>query len=373
MMATSTDVKVCSPPPDLPLISSPSLPHHPSPPHIPRHHLVIVTGAGRGFGKAVAAAFATRVRLSLHLVLVGRVEADLEDTVKLCYLSRGDRDLHIRKVLVGDMSSLSSSDTPTTLALEELANELFQDARDVAPEFLFSDVTFVDNAGSLGPIAPIGSDAMSLDAISRVATLNYVVPAFLASEFVKKFSRTPGVVRMTVAHVSSLWAVRAQSCFATYCSSKAGIEMFLQVLSEEKKTKTSDVNNLPSCKVINYAPGPLDTDMQQLIRTAPDLDEPSRQMFSEMKATNKLVDPAVSANKFARLVIEELYVSGSHVDFYDEIEGIEKPLSRQTTCCACVYCECGPACQCKPMAAPQCDSCSDFVAAAKQRKCKPNP
>jgi sepiapterin reductase len=236
---------------------------------------------------------------------------------------------------------------------------MFREAGDAALSLAFSDATLVNNAGAIGPVAPISSDTVSLDSISRAATLNYVVPAFFASEFVRRFSSAPSVLRLTVAHVSSLWAVRAQSRFAAYCSSKAGIEMFMRVLAEEQ---------LQRVRVLNYAPGPLDTDMQLALRSAPELDEASRKMFLDMKEGSKLVDPAASAKKLARLVIEELFESGSHVDFYDEVAGIEKPLLRQTTCCACTYCECGPACQCKPLGRPQCDSCGVFVAAASSQR-----
>jgi sepiapterin reductase len=253
---------------------------------------------------------------------------------------------------------------------------MFREAGDAS--FAFSDVTLVNNAGSIGPIAPISSDTVSLDLISRMATLNYVVPAFLASEFVRRFSSVASVLRLTVAHVSSLWALQAQSRFATYCSSKAGIEMFMRVLAEEQAAAQRGGGSEggggerpgPSVKVLNYAPGPLDTDMQLALRTAPELDEASRKVFSHMKEESKLVDPVVSATKLARLVIEDLFESGSHVDFYDEVAGIDKALLKQTTCCACTYCECGPACQCKSLSQPQCDSCSVFVAAAREQSNK---
>lgn len=327
---------------------------------------MIVTGAGRGFGRAAAAAFASRVRLPLHLVLVGRSEKDLADTAALCQASRGGRELQVRMVQTGDLSLSSEA---ARASLESVTGDMFREAGLGPAEGVvaFSDVTLVDNAGTIGPIAPLISNSMSLDLISQVATLNYVVPAYLTTEFVKRFSSSPSVLRLTVAHVSSLWAVQAQSCFATYCSSKAGIEMFLRVLAEEHSHKPGGSTTGPSVRVLNYAPGPLDTDMQLEIRSAPELDGASRQVFLDMKEGTRLVAPAVSAEKFARLVIEELFESGAHVDFYDEVVGIEKPLLRQTTCCACTYCECGPACQCKPQGKPQCDSCAVFVAEAKGR------
>ena len=71
--------------------------------------------------------------------------------------------------------------------------------------------------------------------------------------------------------------------------------------------------------VINYAPGPLDTQMQQEIRESSTVKVDTKEYFANMKLENKLVNPLDSANKLVKLLDDELFVSGSHFDYYDEL------------------------------------------------------
>ena len=69
---------------------------------------------------------------------------------------------------------------------------------------------------------------------------------------------------------------------------------------------------------LNYAPGPLDTDMQAELRSSSTLDSESREWFIKMKEDGKLVDCAASAEKCVRLALSESSPSGSHVDYFDK-------------------------------------------------------
>ena len=42
-----------------------------------------------------------------------------------------------------------------------------------------------------------------------------------------------------------------------------------------------------------------------------------------MKEDGTLIDPDKSARKCALLIIQELYDSGDHIDYYDQIEGVD--------------------------------------------------
>jgi NAD(P)-dependent dehydrogenase (short-subunit alcohol dehydrogenase family) len=54
--------------------------------------MVIITGASRGYGRALALAFARRLKTPLHLVLAARSFADLEETQNLVLQLRAERD-----------------------------------------------------------------------------------------------------------------------------------------------------------------------------------------------------------------------------------------------------------------------------------------
>ncbi len=74
---------------------------------------------------------------------------------------------------------------------------------------------------------------------------------------------------------------------------------------------------IENIKTLNYAPGPLDTDMQKHIREEPRSDLATRQIFITMKEEGQLIDPEVSADKLYTVLEGNTYASGSHVDFYD--------------------------------------------------------
>lgn len=65
-------------------------------------------------------------------------------------------------------------------------------------------------------------------------------------------------------------------------------------------------------KVLNYAPGPMLTDMLRGARTAEHLEDGLR--------SGGILDPKVSAEKCVRLALGGTFATGAHVDFYDKEE-----------------------------------------------------
>jgi sepiapterin reductase len=144
----------------------------------------------------------------------------------------------------------------------------------------------------------------------------------------------------TVVNVSSLGAIMPFSSMSTYCAGKAARDMFHQVLAEEqiKYFPTPSISNFPSSssssskvpeqgklpgnkaiRVLNYAPGPMDTDMHATIREFERTDTVKYgSAFNDSCTNNTLVDVNESADKLALIVMTPSgYKSGSHIDFYD--------------------------------------------------------
>lgn len=76
------------------------------------------------------------------------------------------------------------------------------------------------------------------------------------SDFIKCIKESGTQARTTVINVSSLWAIEPAPSFGWYCTAKSAVDMFMAVAAEENK-------NNPNLRFLNYAPGPLDTDMQK--------------------------------------------------------------------------------------------------------------
>ncbi|PKK30705.1 sepiapterin reductase (7,8-dihydrobiopterin:NADP+ oxidoreductase), partial [Columba livia] len=159
--------------------------------------------------------------------------------------------------------------------------------------------------GSLGDISKSFLDLTDPGEINSYFAFNVTSALCLTSVALRAFGERPGSSR-TVVNVSSLCAMKPFKNWALYCSGKAARDMMFQVLALEE----------PDVRVLNYAPGPLDTDMQLLARTKT-ADPEMRQYFQCLQENGKLIDCTVSAQKLVNLLEEDTFCSGTHVDFYD--------------------------------------------------------
>lgn len=223
---------------------------------------------------------------------------------EIVHKSPKNHHVHLSVVDLGDVSHLS--DTVT---------KLMSDSDSWAQA---DDLLFISNAGSLGNLAPIGSSSFRPENIASSIDLNVTSYCYLTSEFVRRvkdLSRVrEGASRVKIVNISSLAALQAFESWSVYCAGKAARDMFYQALAKELKVQSLD----QSIKVLNYAPGPLDTDMQREIRENPEVDPETQAVYRQMKEENKLVDPAASADKLIELLsIKDNWNSGCHIDFYD--------------------------------------------------------
>jgi sepiapterin reductase len=102
-----------------------------------------------------------------------------------------------------------------------------------------------------------------------------------------------------------IFSIEPFDCWSVYCSVKAARDMFHQCIATE--------NNV---RVLNYAPGPLDTDMQKEIRdNMPNV--PLKAVYTQMHQDKKLVSPHESAQKLLSLIIQDTFKNGAHLDYYE--------------------------------------------------------
>ena len=73
----------------------------------------------------------------------------------------------------------------------------------------------------------------------------------------------------------------------------------------------------PDIKVLNYAPGPLDTQMIKDLLDDPGTNVNIRKAFEGMKKSQSMLKPETSAKKLIRILEEDKYQSGDHVDYFD--------------------------------------------------------
>jgi len=249
-------------------------------------YLAIVTGASRGFGRSVCKELAKQYGEKLRLVLVARSDSGLNETKTIV---KEFKTIDV-VTLVGDLGN--------TIGLETVHNQIFEACKDVKPKQRF----LINNAGSLGDLSKHVKDYSNIKELQAYCDFNLVSCISLTAKFLKEFDGDENVV----VNVSSLLAVKAFAGWGMYAMAKAGRDMFHAVVAEESWTTKS----------LNFAPGPLDTDMQKDVRDTI-CDEGQKKAYTDMHTESKLVSPDDSASKLVQLLVKNNFESGTHVDYYD--------------------------------------------------------
>ncbi|XP_078080688.1 sepiapterin reductase-like [Mustelus asterias] len=257
--------------------------------------LCIITGASRGLGRALAMVLAPRLQAGSRMVLVAR---------------SGQSLLELEGQLLGaagPASGLRVSRVEVDLAGEEgLQRVLGEVSRiqevDGAPDRLL----LINNAGSLGNISKFVVDFTEPAEVNNYMALNFTSPMCLTASLLKALPKRENFLR-TVVNISSLCAIQPFKSWSLYCVGKAARDMLFSVLAAEE----------PDVRVLNYAPGPVDTEMQQQARCET-ADPELRQAFANLHQECKLVDSNVSATKLVNMLVLNEFQSGAHIDYYDQ-------------------------------------------------------
>ena len=164
--------------------------------------------------------------------------------------------------------------------------------------FNFRQVTateriLINNAGMVGEILPVGE--LSATSISEVMNVNTIAPQILINTFIQTFSNQKGSLH--ILNISSGAGKRAIDAWATYCASKAALDMFAETVKLEMELREKKDFHIHS-----VAPGVVDTAMQAQIRAAsPDKFKMS-QHFHDLKNKGELVSPVHVAEKLLGLI-----------------------------------------------------------------------
>eukprot|EP00735_Rhodelphis_limneticus_P005035 TRINITY_DN1672_c0_g1::TRINITY_DN1672_c0_g1_i1::g.17795::m.17795 TRINITY_DN1672_c0_g1::TRINITY_DN1672_c0_g1_i1::g.17795 ORF type:complete len:263 (+),score=57.07,sp/Q17QK8/SPRE_BOVIN/37.12/8e-43,adh_short/PF00106.20/1.5e-15,Nop/PF01798.13/0.16 TRINITY_DN1672_c0_g1_i1:43-831(+) len=253
--------------------------------------LFIITGPNRGLGLEIIRSFINSplvTSCSSEFLLIGRnLEALKTTSTEISNLSPSSK-VHQHAIDFTKLDDLQSQ-------LETLYKPL-----DVLS---FTAAYLINNAGSLGKLDKIPT--FSVQDIRESIDANVTAPFALTSHFLKTFSGCP---KKRVVNISSLAALQAFDCWSIYCVGKAARDMMHKCVGTESPSD--------GVKTVNYAPGPLDTDMQKEIREAmPDV--PLKDAFVNMHRDGSLVPPRKSADVLTHLLIEDAWENGAHLDYYD--------------------------------------------------------
>ncbi len=188
--------------------------------------VLLVTGASRGLGEAIAYAAAQR---GLRLVLNARDSARLAQVATRC------RDL-----------GAAVQTVPGDIGQPETAQRLVENAL----RHFAALHSVINNAAVLAPIAPVAqAQAAAWEANWRT---NLLGPVLLSAAALPALRRTQG----RIINISTGAAVRPVPTWGAYATAKAGLNHLTRILAREE----------PQVTTIAFRPGIVDTDMQRFIR-----------------------------------------------------------------------------------------------------------
>jgi len=231
----------------------------------PVQQIAIVTGASRGLGAAIAERLLSPTR---RLVCVARSPNDplaaraQAMQAPLDYLRHDLADPHDTERLAGALATLLRR---------------HHDAR---------RFVLVNNAGVVEPIGPI--ESLRGEAIATSLQVNLASLMRLTAVFLEATDDAAGEPR--ILSISSGAARHPIAGWASYCATKAAVDMFTRCIVDEQARRA---NPARACAL---APGVLDTQMQSTIRAA---EFPSIDRFRRLKDEGGLVAPEDAA---ARIV-----------------------------------------------------------------------
>lgn len=220
----------------------------------------VITGASRGFGKALAAELARR---DWDVVIDARTETDLDQAVdELGSLGSGSVTS-----IPGDVADLHHVTSLVTAAEKTGRLDLL-----------------VNNASLLGPSPQPNLDIYPVDVLRHVLEVNLIGPLRLIQTSLPLLRETGG----TIVNVTSDAAVEAYEGWGGYGSSKAALEQLSNVLATEE----------PDVKVYWFDPGDMNTRMHQ--EAFPDEDVSDRPLpESRVPGLMRLLDGRYSSGRYA--------------------------------------------------------------------------
>jgi NAD(P)-dependent dehydrogenase (short-subunit alcohol dehydrogenase family) len=242
--------------------------------------VVIVTGASRGLGAAIARWLGKhRAGVALLARTIPALEAVAADVHNL-----GGEPL----VIAADVADFHSCRRATEKTLAR-----------------FGRLTaVVNNAGTIAPIAPAG--AADASAWQRNIAVNLVGPFNMVRSALAALRRHRG----RIVNISSGAAEHPIEGWSAYCAAKAGLTHFTRVLAAEE----------PAITPVALRPGVVDTQMQEAIRThgREAMSEERVKYFIELKKSGRLAPPDVPARAAAWLALcAPRALSGAFVEYDD--------------------------------------------------------
>jgi benzil reductase ((S)-benzoin forming) len=153
----------------------------------------------------------------------------------------------------------------------------------------FDEAVLINNAGVITRIGPVDAGAdEELSAALRVGleAAMLLTRAFLRATLAWRARRQRAC---KVLNISSGLGRRAMAGSAVYCAAKAGMDHFSRAVALDEAHRGN------AARIVSLAPGVIDTEMQQQLRSADAGGFPEQDMFLNLRASGQLATPHEAA------------------------------------------------------------------------------
>ena len=232
--------------------------------------LVILTGASRGLGQAIAAQYVGQGAFVLGL-------------------SRH----HAADLKPSDRFEQWPVDLADPLPLAARLGAWLAEFQARAHGTLPSQVRLIHNAAMLSD--PGNIDGSDPAALAQSLRIGLEAPVALTSVFLRATAHWTDADRR-VLFVSSGLGRRPMAGAAAYCAQKAGLDHFARALALEEQARPG------GARVASVAPGIIDTDMQKQLRGADPARFAQQSTFAGFHSSGALDSPATAAAKLIALL-----------------------------------------------------------------------
>lgn len=245
----------------------------------------IITGTSRGLGEAIAIKL---LKKGNHVIGISRtvnnslIKIAAENECKLNYIEF-------------DLSVVNK--------LDEMMAQVFEMIHvDEADK-----VCLVNNAGVVVPINPL--DNCGTQEIINSYSINAIAPVVITSNFIAKLKETSCEKR--IINISSGAGKNPYDGWSCYCSTKSALDMVTRCVALEQEKEEYPV------KILSFAPGVLDTDMQKKIRQTSTRQFSKLEKFIGLKESGNLLPVEYAADKIVQLLDDDQFIQGGVIDIRD--------------------------------------------------------
>ena len=210
------------------------------------------------------------------MVLLARNKDGLEETKSLIQSSAPGVNVHIFPIDLGDLDQLQSL-CPTLMKIGDLNRH---------DEFIM-----VHNAGTIDTFDCTLAQLSDGHTTQKFFDINFTSMTVLTAHFLSTFPQKASLI----IHITSLMASVYIAGFSLYSPSRAARNAYFGVLVAEN----------PDVRVLNYSPGPCDTEMYMKIP------EEIRKGFMTLLTSEQ------SISKLVKVIREDKYKNGCILDYFE--------------------------------------------------------